>query len=388
MQRLPIHSSSIGVTFLGTASAMPSSTRNHSALALRLGSDVWLFDCGEATQHQIQKSTVKMGKIEKIFITHTHGDHIFGLLPVLAGCLNGAGGTAEGVDDPRTQVNLDEPPLEIYGPLGTRAYIRNGLKFTHTLFGRPFVVHELRFLSDPDTRDYTELPLHAAELPSGRNIPQIDGVWADVYKDEVVSVSAAPIMHSVPCVGYVVTEGPVPGKIDAKKYLPDIKRNKAPMSVMRTLQEGKSVELADGTVLQGPPRRNGRKITILGDTYDPSPVAPLAQDTDLLIHEATNAHLPNVDPHTKETDTYETVQDRAISRGHSTPQMAGLFAKRIGAKRLVLNHFSSRYPGDDHVEPSSKLIMDAIANLAAAEYGDLVLCARDLMTVEVTLPTS
>jgi hypothetical protein len=62
------------VTFLGTASAQPSSTRNHSSLALHLGGDVWLFDCGEATQHQLQKSIVKMGKIEKIFITHTHGE--------------------------------------------------------------------------------------------------------------------------------------------------------------------------------------------------------------------------------------------------------------------------------------------------------------------------
>ncbi|THV08386.1 Metallo-hydrolase/oxidoreductase [Dendrothele bispora CBS 962.96] len=385
-KRLPISSSSIGVTFLGTASAMPSSTRNHSALALRLGSDVWIFDCGEATQHQIQKSSVKMGKIEKVFITHTHGDHIFGLLPLLAGCLNGAGGTAEGVDDPRTQVNLKEPPLEIYGPLGTRAYLRNGLKFTHTLFGRPFVVHELRFPNDPETQDYTELPPHPAESPAGRNIPQIDGVWPEIYKDDVLSVSAAPILHSVPCVGYVIIEAPVPGKIDPRKYIPDIKRTKTPMSVMRTLQEGGSVELSDGTVLQGPPRRNGRKVVILGDTYDPSPIVPLALEADLLIHEATNAHLPGVDLATKDVDSFETVQERAISRGHSTPQMAGAFAKRIGAKRLILNHFSSRYPGDDDVNPFAKKIMDAIANLAAAEYGDTVLCARDLMSVELALP--
>ena len=64
---------SVNVTFLSTASAAPSSTRNHSSLALRLDGDVWLFDCGEATQHRLQKSQVKMGKIQKIFITHTHG---------------------------------------------------------------------------------------------------------------------------------------------------------------------------------------------------------------------------------------------------------------------------------------------------------------------------
>jgi len=63
----------VDLVFLGTASAQPSFTRNHSALAVRLRGDIWLFDCGEATQHQLQKSVVKMSKINKIFITHTHG---------------------------------------------------------------------------------------------------------------------------------------------------------------------------------------------------------------------------------------------------------------------------------------------------------------------------
>jgi ribonuclease Z len=118
--------SALEITFLGTASAQPSSTRNHSALAMRLGGDLWLFDCGEATQHQLQKSTLKMGKIEKIFITHTHGhtqifsvsflfkniyftgDHIFGLIPLMAHLLNGAGGIAEG-EDARLNVDLSSP---------------------------------------------------------------------------------------------------------------------------------------------------------------------------------------------------------------------------------------------------------------------------------------
>ncbi|KAG7096781.1 hypothetical protein E1B28_004191 [Marasmius oreades] len=388
--RQPIHTSPINLTFLGTASAQPSSTRNHSALTLRLGSDAWLFDCGEATQHQIQKSAVKMGRIEKIFITHTHGDHIFGLLPLMAACLNGAGGTVDGADDPRTQVNLNDSPMEIYGPLGTRAYIRNGLIYTHTLLGRPYVVHELRFPGDPQDGDFTHLPPHRSESPNGRNIPlktdlNDTGTWRNIYSDNVLSVSAAPILHSVPCVGYVVNEASVPGKIDPTKYIPDIKRTKTPMSVMRRLQEGEDVELSDGTVLSGPPRRPGRKIVVLGDTYDPSPVASLAQGADLLVHEATNAHLPGIDPATKETDTYESVQERAISRGHSTPQMAGKFATLIDAKKLILNHFSARYPGDDDVNEEARKIMEGIRDMASFEYDGPVLCARDLMSEDVVL---
>ncbi|KAF8974176.1 beta-lactamase-like protein [Flammula alnicola] len=372
---------SVNVTFLGTASAQPSTTRNHSALALRLGKDVWLFDCGEATQHQLQKSTVKMGKIEKIFITHTHGDHIFGLIPLMASLLNGAGGITEGGEDPRLQVDTSTAALEIYGPLGTRAYVRNGLAYTHTHLGASYVVHELRFPSDPQSGDFTTLSPQLAECSFGRNMPHIDGCWTDIYKDKMVSVSAAPIHHSVPCVGYVVMEAPVPGKIDPSKYMPELKRTMTPMSVMRRLQLGETVVLNDGTLLHGPPRREGRKIVILGDTYDPSPISSLAEDADLLIHEATNAHLPGVDPTTKDIDTYETVEARAKSRGHSTPQMAGLFAKRIRARQLILNHFSARYPGDTSHE--SKMIMDAIGQLAASEFGKEVACATDLMSLDI-----
>ncbi|KAJ7094613.1 beta-lactamase-like protein [Mycena belliarum] len=377
--------SDVQITFLGTASAQPSSTRRHSSLALRLGSDVWLFDCGEATQNQLQKSIVKMGKIEKIFITHTHGDHIFGLVPLLAAILNGAGGSADGAEDPRARIDVSKPAVEIYGPLGTRAYVRSNLRYTHTLLGMPYIVHELRFPWDPQGDDPAFSRPHRAESPSGRNIRQADGVWQNIYQDKRVSVSAAPILHSVPCVGYVVHEAPVPGKMDPQKYMPDIIRTNSPRSVMSLLQQGQSVELSDGTVLHGPERRPGRKLVILGDTYDPSAMVPLAGDADVLIHEATNAHLPDHDSTTKPEDTFESVEARTRSHGHSTPQMAGTFAKRIGAKQLILNHFSARYAGDDDVDAEAKAVMGAIGALAAKEYGGEVTCARDFMTVDVSL---
>lgn len=193
-------------------------------------------------------------------------------------------------------------------------------------------------------------------------------------------------MHSVPCVGYVLSESPVPGKMDPKKYITAIKRTSSPMSLLTQLQQGGEVTLSDGTVLVGPQRRPGRKIVVLGDTYDPSPIVPLAMDADLLVHEATNAHLPGVDARTKAEDTHESVRKRAVERGHSTPQMAGAFARRIRAKKLLLNHFSARYPGNDDVDEEARNIMNAIRELAVGEFGSGdVVCARDFMNFDIDL---
>jgi ribonuclease Z len=281
---------------------------------------------------------------------------------------------------------IDLQPLEIYGPLGTRAYVRNGLKLTYTLLEGAYVVHELRFPGDPSDGTVSSpspsQDLHPSELPEGRNIPQVDGKWIEIFKDDVISVSAAPILHSVPCVGYVVHEAPVQGKVDPKLYIPHLKRTGTDMRMMGEIQKGQTITLADGTVLAGPPRELGRKIVVLGDTHDPSPIEELASGADLIVHEATNAHLPGVDYRVKTEDTYESVEETAKSRGHSTPQMAGRFAKRIGAKNLFLNHFSSRYSGGN--DGPSQDIMGAIKQLAITEFGrEEVVCARDLMSVEV-----
>ena len=264
--------------------------------------------------------------------------------------------------------------------MGTRAYIRNALYLTHSNLDGTCVVHELRSPTDPQYGDSTALSRSLYEL-EGQNIPQVNGIWESIYSDAVISVSAAPICHSVPCIGYVINELPVPGRIDPSKYVPHLKRTNTPISVMRQLQRGLSIKLPDGTVLHGPPRRQGRKLVILGDTYDPSPIATLARDADILIHEATNAHLPGIDPTTKPTDTYESVEERARSRGHSTPQMAGVFAKQIRAKKLILNHFSARYAGDESSD--SRRIMEAISKLAAEKYGHEVVCAQDFMSFDV-----
>ena len=95
--------------------------------------------------------------------------------------------------------------------------------------------------------------------------------------------------------------------------------------------------------LRAPTHKLGSQVVLCGDTCDASRIAPLAMDADVLIHEATNAYLPPLDA----DKGPRGVEKATRAHGHSTPVMAGQFAKSINAKRLILNHFSPRYKGDD-----------------------------------------
>jgi ribonuclease Z len=114
----------VELVFLGTGAGMPSKTRNVSSVALQLLEErgtTWLFDCGEGTQHQILHTSVKPGKIEKIFITHCHGDHLFGLPGLLSS---------------RTFLGGDEP-VTIYGPKGVKEFVENTFQVSHTYVKYP-----------------------------------------------------------------------------------------------------------------------------------------------------------------------------------------------------------------------------------------------------------
>ena len=126
---------SMGLQFLGTASTFPTSARSTSSLAVsfRCGS-VWLFDCGENTQLQLRKSSVRMGRIKKIFITHVHGDHTFGLPGVLLS-----------LSTPKDDDGGDaDEPIQIIAPEGTAQYLRSTLRFCRAKIVRPYFVTELR----------------------------------------------------------------------------------------------------------------------------------------------------------------------------------------------------------------------------------------------------
>lgn len=218
-------------------------------------------------------------------------------------------------------------------------------------------------------------------------------VW-EVEDEGDVRVYAAPMSHSVPCVGYMVEEEQKPGRLRPELVEPVVRRNfkalkeagmRAPMKVMqmiKDLPDGESFTFPDGTVIHQEdvvePPRDGRKVVICGDTADSRAMDNLAANADVVIHEATNTYLAGVD---KDTNMKFVTKD-AIMHGHSTPQMAGNFARRVGAKRLVLNHFSSRYKGDQTLDSMS--IMMRIEKQAIKASGlppERVAAAWDMMVL-------
>ncbi len=269
--------------FLGTAAGAPSRDRNVSSTALCVNQrkKVWLFDCGEGTQRQIMQTAINPNKIENIFITHLHGDHLFGLMPLLSSlCL------------------LDHSQnLTIYGPAGIRHYIDTCISISQI---------------------YIRYPLNIIEVEEGLllDTPQF-------------SVSAIPLLHRVPCFGYRIVEKDRLGTLDIEKLKPF---NIRPASFFQKLKAGETITLEDGRQLNGMDYLGtpikGRILALFGDTRPTAAEQILAQDADVMVHEAT---------------VEAAKAEWAIAYGHSTTTQAAQLAQEANAKKLILTHISNRY---------------------------------------------
>ncbi|SIQ32908.1 RNAse Z [Peribacillus simplex] len=273
---------------LGTGAGVPAKARNVTSIALQLLEErgtVWLFDCGEATQHQILKTAVKPRKVEKIFITHLHGDHIFGLPGFLS-----SRSFQGGVDK-----------LTVYGPQGIDAFIKTSLQVSGT---------------------HLKYPLEIIEIEEGA-----------VFEDEQFTVTAMSLDHGIYSIGYRIVEKDRPGSL-----LVDRLRSEGvkPGPLFKALKNGQTVCLEDGRVLNGKDYlsapQKGRIITILGDTRMCSNALILAESADYLVHEATFSAEES---------------EMASAYYHSTTVQAAETALKAGAKNLILTHISSRYTPED-----------------------------------------
>lgn len=273
--------------FLGTGAGTPSRERNVTSIALNLDDrpKTWLFDCGEGTQHQILRTAIKPGRIEKIFITHLHGDHIFGLPGYL---------TSRSMND-------GKEPLTIYGPHGVREFVETTLRLSGS---------------------WVSFPLEIIEITAG-----------DVCEDEHYHVSAWPMTHPLECYGYRIAQKEKPGALDAEKLDADgVPRG----PWFYDLKQGRTVTLEDGRTINGWDYIGdvvpGKTLAIFGDTSPTAAAQALAQGADVVVHEAT---------------LEQAMEEKANGRGHSSTVQAAQLAREAGAKRLIITHLSSRYQRGD-----------------------------------------
>ena len=278
--------------FLGTGAGIPAKQRNVSSLILQMNEErgaSWMFDCGEATQHQILRTPVKTRKIEKIFITHLHGDHIYGL-PGLLGSRSFQGGTE---------------PLTIYGPIGIKEYVETSLRLSQT-----HLKYELSFVEIVE-----------------------EGL---LFEDETFRVEVLPLDHAILSYGYRIVEKDKPGELRA-----DLLKEAGipPGPLYSNLKKGEAVQLEDGRIINGRDYigspKPGRVIAILGDTRPCENTVNLALHADCIVHEAT---------------FQKGQEEMATDYFHSTTIQAAECAVKAGAKRLILTHISSRFTMDDEIE--------------------------------------
>jgi len=302
------------VYFLGTAGALPTPHRNPSCIMVRRGSDTLIFDCGEGAQQQMMRARTGFG-INAVFITHWHADHflgIFGLIHTLS--FNG-----------RTA------PLTIYGPEWVHEFVQT-------------IRHVGRF--------NLNFPIESVELADGSFV-RFDGY----------TVTAFAVSHGIAALGYVFEEDARPGRFDRETA---IALGVAPGPLFGRLQRGETIPVEQdgrqGVVrpsdVMGVPRP-GRKIVYTGDTRPvPARITAVAQDADLLIHDATYD---------------DTEKDRAAEFYHATAGQAGEAAAAAGALTLALIHVSSRYTdADTHINDAKK------------NFSGRVIAPQDLDMVEVS----
>ncbi|KFV76488.1 Zinc phosphodiesterase ELAC protein 1, partial [Dryobates pubescens] len=193
---------SMDITFLGTGSAYPSPSRGASALVLRREGECWLFDCGEGTQTQLMRSHLRAGKITKIFITHLHGDHFFGLPGLLCTL------SLQAAPDSK------KPPMDIYGPLGLRSFVRRSMELSHSLVPTcaQCPAEEFKEFSDLDKDERSD------QGDQGRRLhldPEENSYL--LMENEQLVVKAFRLFHRIPSFGFVVVEKPRAGKLCVQK---------------------------------------------------------------------------------------------------------------------------------------------------------------------------
>jgi len=291
---------------LGTGSALPTGDRHLSCLALERKGRIFLFDCGEGSQYRLLRANLRRARVDAVFITHLHGDHCYGL-PGLLSTL-------------ALQERTD--PVTLVIPEGGRAFLK---------------------AVPGDAPDELPYPLQIVELDQ-------TSACQTVYETDELVVTARSLEHGEVTMGFRLQERPRPGR-----FYPDRARSLGVPDgpAYGQLQSGETVTTDNGTVVQpdqvmGPPRP-GVSIAYVTDTRPCAAGRALAENVDLLYHDATF------------TDAHH---HRAVETQHSTAREAAQVARDAGAHRLLLGHLSARYDDPTPLETEARAVFppSAVAN--------------------------
>lgn len=279
----------VKITFLGTSDAIPTAKRNHTSILLNYNEENILVDCGEGTQRQFRKARLNPCKVTRILITHWHGDHVLGI-PGLLQTLGLSG---------------YNKTLFIYGPKGTKTFMRNLLN-TFVFTGKyPIKVEEVR---------------------------------GKFFETKHFFLEAKEMTHGVPCNAYVfVKKGQV--RIDKKC----LKKSKLPSGpLLKELKKGKNIThegkkyLAKNLTF----KEDDKKISVVLDTSFNNKIVPFVKDSDLLICESNFS---------------SELKEKAEEHNHLTARQAGEIAKNSKTKKLILTHIGQRYSNT-----SKEVLNDAV----------------------------
>lgn len=268
---------------LGSNSATPAHNRNQTSQLLNIGNEYFLIDCGEGTQIQLIRYHTRFQKISHIFISHLHGDHYLGLMGLLL----------------TMHLQKREHDLHIMGPKGLDEIITTQLRHSGTVLNYKVHFSALR----PDS--------HVL-----------------IYESPYLTVHSLPLVHRIPCTGFLFREKPKERRMNKSKLLPDMTGDE-----IGRLKRGEDIYHENGSLKYRsfeytlPPRRS-RSYAYCSDTRFEPALLPYLKNVDLLYHEATF--------------TREHAQ-RARETYHSTAEQAATIALQANAGTLLLGHYSVRY---------------------------------------------
>lgn len=272
------------LTILGYNSAVPTVRTNPTSQLLECNNKHFLIDCGEGTQVQLRKARVKFTHINTIFISHLHGDHVFGLIGLISSFhLLG-----------RTE------PLTIYGPKGIKKLIEVQLLLTES--------------SNQFDINFIELTSLKSEL---------------IYEDNKLCVWTIPLNHRIYTNGFLFKEKLKPRRLnmDVIKYNPEIE-----VCDYHNLKLGKDFITQSGDIIKNEyltlPPKHSYSYAFCSDTKFSPNIVPLIKEVDVLYHEAT---------------FLDELRELASKTGHTTAYQAAEIAKMANVKVLILGHFSNRY---------------------------------------------